>query len=736
VAIAVVAALTAVMLGACASQPEGAVGTTGDTSREARVPGDVRRQIALARDRVFPALVHIDVVTVDNFGGRKVKQRASGSGTIIDAEGHVLTNAHVIDKATTIWCTLSDKRRIPGTLVGDDPFTDLAVVKIDAAALAKLGPEAVATFGNSDKLHVGDYVIAMGSPFSLSRTVTLGVVSNMERVFTRGLGDGEVDEITLDAGGEQRTGLFTNWIQHDALINPGNSGGPLVNLGGEVIGVNTRGGASMGFATPSNLVRQVADSLIKQGGVARSWAGVTFRHIQDTGIEEGVLIDSVDTEGPGAKAGLRPGDVVLSLDGTPTTVRFVDQIPPLLKRIADYPVGTTVEVTYRRNGATATCELVTERLPKERGDEAALRAWGLTVKEITERVAKALKLTDTRGVLVGSVRPGSAATAAEPSIEAGDIIRSIDGEKTPALKELVAFYERTLAMENPPPPENVLIEFDREGKNYLTLVKSKPDKPPDRPREVAKAWIGIETQPLVPRMVEKMGPPMEPGFRVTRVYTGTTAQAAGLEVGDVIVSLNGEKLRPRGIQDSGLFARLVRNLAIDSTVELTVLRKGERVPLEVTLERYRLTNEDAQRDRNTDFELTVRELTFFDREDNRWAEEVAGVMVEDVERAGWAGLGGVAPGDLIQRIDGIAVRSLEDYRRVMSEISAKKPKRVVFVVLRRTRTYFRFVEPEWGALVEKSGAGAAAGEKDGEKKGGERDGEGSAGATPNKGDNR
>ncbi|MBC7772352.1 MAG: trypsin-like peptidase domain-containing protein, partial [Pyrinomonadaceae bacterium] len=176
-------------------------------------PEDVRKLISHARDSVFPALVNIEVVSISHYGGKEVKQRSTGSGTIISPEGYILTNAHVTNEGAKFWCTLSDKRRLPGKLIGEDPFTDLAVLQIDKKEITAAGSgAAIARFGDSDALKVGDYVMAMGSPFSLSRTVTLGVVSNTERVFTSGLG--EVEEMTID--GSQRTGLFTNWIQHDA----------------------------------------------------------------------------------------------------------------------------------------------------------------------------------------------------------------------------------------------------------------------------------------------------------------------------------------------------------------------------------------------------------------------------------------------------------------------------------------------------------------------------------------
>lgn len=656
-------------------------------------PDAIHARIADARDAVFPALVHINVVTVMHYGGKETKQRSAGSGTLISPDGYVLTNAHVTNEGVTFFCTLADKRRVPAKLVGEDPFTDLAVLKIAPADLLPSGNAVkIATFGDSDELAIGDYVMAMGSPFALSRSVTLGVVSNTERVFTQGLGGGDMDELTLD--GQQRTGIFTNWIQHDASINPGNSGGPLVDLSGRVIGVNTRGGAGLSFATPSNLARSVAQSLIDLGEVPRSWIGLSFRPIEETGFTKGVLIDSVDTDGPAAAAGIKAGDLVTAMDSEPVTVRFVEEVPPLLQRVSDLPIGSSVVFTYERDGQTATTTVTTSKLLKDKGNEVALREWGMTVQPITARMARYLRLDSTDGAYVNSVRGGSNAALAEPSISGGDIVRSIDGQPVKAVKDLVTYYEKVVGLEKP--PEYVVLEYDRSGKNFLTLVKTKPDKPQDPSREVPKAWLGVATQPLLPKLADTLGGATEAGFRITRVYPKTTAAEAGLKVGDIIMAINDKKMRPRGLQDTSAFTRAVKEIDPGTPANLTVLRDGEPLTLAVTTERERIGPAEAFRDTNKDFDLTVRELTFFDRDDNRWDDTVNGVLVESAENAGWAGLGGVRPGDLIQRIDSHTITSLADYRKAMEEITEAQPKRVVFFVLRGVSTSFRFVEPEWG----------------------------------------
>jgi len=675
-----------------AAQPAGEI-PPEDLAKADELREDMRRMMGLARDRVFPALVNIRVITVNYWGGKEHKGQAVGSGTIITPEGHVLTNFHVAENGKKFTCTLSDKLELSAELVGEDPLTDLAVLKLDLSKLGEdAGPLPVARFGDSDALEIGDTVMAMGSPWALSRSVTRGSVSNTERILTGS--DDDAGEMMFNR--DQRTGLFNRWIQHDAAISPGNSGGPLVNLEGEVIGVNTRGsgmGGDMGFAIPSNVARAVAAKLIEFGEAPRSYYGLSLKAIKRAGLTEGVLVNSVVKDGPAEKAGIQAGDVILKVDDGPVTVIYPEQIPPLLKDLSDREIGSTVRLTYRREGQEHSSAVVTEKLKRDRGDEAAFRAWGLTAQEITERMAENMRLESTLGVLVSSVRSGSAAQLAEPPIEAGAVVRVIDGRTVDTLADFIATYSQIMEAEQK--PEYLLVEFDEKGQNRITLLKPTPDKDDDPPREVPKAWIGVATQPIVSKLAAQLGHADKPGFRVTRVYPGAEAAQTDLKVGDIILALNGEPLNPRGMQDAGLFQRQVRRLDIDGQASLMVMRDGQEREVRVALERTRLTPEEARRDQNRDFDLTVRELTFFDRDEARWGEDVNGVLIVSVESAGWAGLAGLHPGDLIQRVGEHEVRGLGSYRDAMEKISEEQPERVVFVVLRGVRTQFQFCEPEW-----------------------------------------
>lgn len=655
---------------------------------------DLRQMVLLARDRVFPALVNIRVTTVSYWGGKQIKGRSVGSGTIITPEGHVLTNYHVIDRGQKFVCILSDKQEVEAELVGEDPLTDLAVLKLKLDKF-KGDPRMlpVAHFGDSSTVEIGDTVMAMGSPLALSRSVTLGIVSNVERMLAGT--DDSAGEMNISG---ERTGIFNRWIQHDAAINPGNSGGPLVNLRGEIIGINTRGsgagGGDMGFAIPANVARDVSEKLIEFGEAPRSYYGFSLKAIKNTGLDHGVLVDGLISEAPAAAAGMQAGDVIVAIDGTPITVEYGEEIPPLLKDLADRPVGASVVFDIERGDEKISLTVETEKQQRDRGDEAAFPAWGITAGRITKQMAHQWQLPGgIEGAFISSVRRGSPAQIAEPALEPGQVIRAVDGQPINTLSDLVAVYDRV--MESQDLPEYLLVEFDQGRERQLTLLKPKPDKDKDSPRELPKAWLGVATQPVFPKLARRLGDPEKLGFRVTRVYPGTTAATAGLKVGDLIVALDDTEFRPSRIEDAGVLQRAIRRLDYGDSATLRVWRGDAQLEIPVELERTRIEPAEARTDRNPWFELTVREMTFFDKDRNNWDEDTRGVIVLGVESAGWAANAGLTSGDLILRINDNEIDDLPNYRAVMDRVLAEQPERVVFVVRRGVASTYLFAEPDW-----------------------------------------
>jgi len=353
------------------------------------------------------------------------KQRSLGSGFIIDREGYIVTNNHVIEGADEIKVRLANDKEFDAKIVGRDPNTDLALIQIKGAA--DLTP---LDLGDSDKLTVGSWVIAVGSPFGLEQTVTAGIVSAKGRV----IGSGPYDD----------------FIQTDASINPGNSGGPLLNMNGEVIGINTAivaQGQGIGFAIPVNLAQGIIQQLKEQGSVTRGWLGVGIQDLTPEiaeyyGIEEkkGVLVAQVFEGDPADKAGVKAKDIIIEVDG-----KSVNSSRELTATIAAIPVGNSVPITLLRDGGKKTVnvkiakrddsELMAKQEPESSGE------LGIRIAEITPETAKQFGHSETdKGVLVVGVEPGSKAD--EAGVRQGDLVKEVNRKPVTSVSELRSEVEK------------------------------------------------------------------------------------------------------------------------------------------------------------------------------------------------------------------------------------------------------------------------------------------------------
>ena len=349
-------------------------------------------------------------------------QQGLGTGVIVSADGHILTNSHVVRDADEITVQLYDDEQLEAEVVGVDTKTDLAVLKVDADELRP------ARLGDSDELSVGQWVVAIGNPFGLDSTITAGIVS---------------------AKGRSRVGLadYEDFIQTDAAINPGNSGGPLLNLRGEVVGINTaiatRSGGYMGvgFAIPVNMARNVMRSLIDDGHVSRGWLGVVIQDLNQGLAEsfgydsnDGALVSEVTTDGPAATAGVRPGDIITCIDG-----KRIEGIDDLKLRIAQNRPGTEVELEVFRDGrdkkiAVELGELESDELTTSREGVSGERL-GMMLRTLTPDIARQIgEDPDLRGVVVTGVEPLS--PAARAGIRERDVITHVHGEPVSDINDL------------------------------------------------------------------------------------------------------------------------------------------------------------------------------------------------------------------------------------------------------------------------------------------------------------
>ncbi len=424
---------------------------------------DIQKQVFSARDKVMPALVHIQPVIKNYRTGELEKQAVVGSGFVFHKDGFVVTNYHVAGKAERIICTLHDREQVTAEYIGGDPMTDLAVIKLDLSEVE--GAIPIAEFGNSDSVEVGQYVLAMGSPLSLSRSVSAGVVSTMDRYFST--------EVRLPSG--EQTGRYNLWIQTDAAINPGNSGGPLVNLNGQVIGVNSRAtlyANNIGFSIPINVVKKVTGEILKNGKVQRSWIGLHCQALQElesyfgTMRNSGVLISSIDPLSPAAESFLKAGDIILEVDNQEVSARFVEELPLFYNLIASSVPGSELSLKVLRDEQTYNFKVTTRELGELQGEIFECKNWGLTVKAITKQMQIEAKLFDSLGVLIEGVK--RTGNNVDGGLNRGDVILKVNNELIANLPEFISIYDKLTGQSD----EKILFTIDRSGATRFVVINA------------------------------------------------------------------------------------------------------------------------------------------------------------------------------------------------------------------------------------------------------------------------
>ncbi len=438
-----------------------AASAAGDGQPLQAHPGqvDTFRVISDAKARVFPALVFIKPVVETYQRGEREAQEVTGSGVLISPDGEVVTNYHVVERAVSIRCLLYDGRHFEATVVGTDKDTDLALLKLDLRGDDALLPYAI--LGNSEELTEGDFVMAMGAPWGLNRSVSLGIVSCTGRYIP------DHSEYSL-------------WLQTDAALNPGNSGGPLVNTSGEVVGISTMAtmlGGNLGFAVPSSTVEWISSHLRSDGEVIRTWTGLRLQPLRDFNrnmyfdVGEGVIVAGADPASPAELAGFRAGDRIVRVGQTPVTAVTDIDLPAVRSRLAMLPAEQDAAFEVYRDGQLVTLTVVPTIKGTVEGEELDLPRWNMTVKTINRFDNPDLYFVRNEGIFIYGTRfPGNAVAS---GLRSNDIITGIDGRPVTTLEQALEIYEAVISTE--PRRTRVVIEYVRGGTQRQAVLDFSRD---------------------------------------------------------------------------------------------------------------------------------------------------------------------------------------------------------------------------------------------------------------------
>ncbi len=673
----------ALALTGCGRLPEDSTPSMAVTELSAsKPPSDIENAIR----RVYPAIVRLDVISERAADGRMRKERSFGSGALIRADGHLITNHHVAGRAVRIRCRLWDGEEVEGELVGTDPLADVTVVRLKMENRRRDTPLTVAEFGDSDALKVGDAVFAMGSPGGVAQSVTRGIVSNTALILPGG-------SPSLDG---ENVGSLVRWIAHDARIFGGNSGGPLVNSEGRIVGINEIGFAGIGGAIPGNLARSIAEQIIEQGRVDRSWTGLTVQpRLKGLEFDRGALVAGILPDSPAAETDLQPGDILLAYDGIPVNCAIPEDLPVFNALVLGTPIGKEVALHYWRNGEERETRLTTRRRDPALGRDRYLRAWGMTARNFTLFSAIAARRDNTDGVLVSSISAGGPAAQAEPAMQPGDVIVAMENEPIRNLEELEARTEKLLEGREDARP--TLVAFERGRNHFLTIVRVGPAPRPDRPERPKRPEFHAVLQHLPQPLAETLGLEGPAGVRVAYVFPGLSADQAGLKTGDIILRFDGEPVRGRRPEEIAQFNRLFRSRKVGATASLEVRRGNETLALEMTLAEGADAAGDPDRYEARELDFEARALTLQDRALRKLPENLQGLLVERVEPSSAADLAGLQIGDIMISLAGEPTPDTAALEKTVKTLAETRPRYVQVFVRRGVQTLFLEIEAEWGS---------------------------------------
>jgi serine protease Do len=651
----------------------------------AKLAGPV--QVTPAEDpmltRVFPSIVRIEAIRLRPMDGRLTKQWTGGSGVIVSAAGHVVTNCHVTEDGDYFRCYLFDGTHIEAKLVGQDAMTDLAVLQLDLSQRAKNAPALVVTkFGDSDKLEAGQEVFALGSPGFLSQSVTRGIIANPSLVLP------EQTAGKMMLRGED-VGMLVRWILHDARIFGGNSGGPLVNARGEIVGINEIGVFNLSGAIPSNLARIVTDQIVAKGTVTRGWSGVTVQpRLEADGSGPGVIIGDVAEGSPAAKAGLLPGDLVLACDGHEIEGAEEKAVAHFNRIEASQLPDKEFVVSYLRGGQKQTARFKLIARERAQADDMELRSWGAVVRDLTQKLVREERLPGSSGVWLENIQPAGPSGQAEPNLRRGDVLVAVDGQDVSNVQQLKELTDKLTANLPKDGVRPVVASVRRDAAVISSVVELRTSNPRNPPAQARKAWLGVASQPLTPKLATRLAIKGEGGARITQIYTGTQAETAGLKVGDVILAIDGTPVPARRPEDSDVLARQIRQYRTGTTAVFSIWREGKTMDINVPLEIQPVPTAEMPWWEDQQLEFSARDLAFDDRVRLQLSPAAKGALIESAVPAGWAALAGLRADDVVEKAGNAPIANLADLKAAREQAVRDAKEWWVLLVKRRGQTLF------------------------------------------------
>ena len=616
------------------------------------------------------AVVRLHVISSALTLNGREQSESWGSGAIVSSDGYIITNHHVAGEAVRIFCTLKDKTVVEAVLVGTDSLTDIAVVKL----VGEHTGYPYLKFGDSNGVKVGDTVFALGSPLAFSQSITMGIVSNTALVLP--------ERYSLQLAEENGEGIgdIVSWIAHDALILPGNSGGALVNVNGEIVGINELL-VGLSCSIPSNIAKKSALDIITYGEVLRSDFSFTLQPVL-LGMANGVLVADVKKGSNAEIAGLKSGDIITAIDGTGVNIQFNEELP-----IINY------ELMHKEIGKIVTFDILRNENEKIVINIGSVKKSGEKSPEYLNELLGALFVEDAKkGLTIKSTKVSSSLSKIL-NIKEFAVVEKVDDKKIVNYEDLETYLD-CLDWSKPRQLLFTLASIDKSEIKRMHIITVNAVKEVVNVSALAserKPWIPIKTDNVSKEVMTYLGLSYNGGVEIIEVYTGTNIKETSLLVGDIIVKQNGKDIIERYTKGEMDFSDIYRRSAIGDIFKFTVLRNGVEVDVDVAIDRYPVNLSAAYI--NADFGFSVRDLNIFDKAYSN--DKVVGAYISSVKIGGWGSLAQLKTADIVVGFAGKEVTSMNDLQKCLESMKEENVTNATLKVYRQEKYHYLSLIIKW-----------------------------------------